>query len=233
MELRKKLFKLLARADLWLLKKIESYSMKDDFGILTPILKRLATLLFILLVVFILGWCVYWILYVGPKPDITDPALQVTHPEVMPSPTPREIGNRWDEHDWLTQSEALELRQQDNVVNLALLENGALLYSRNTSVILDQEYPWQVDNPFGVTNISVEGTVVQLVASGSNYTLNLYQPFVLVSTPDYVHVIDSDGLLWTASLDDTGVLDDIGNVRDNLPIVIAPNENLSASYWRR
>lgn len=207
--------------------------IKEDLGPLQGFLRRVVVYLLIVAVIALILWVVYWyVLHVGPKGSLTDPALQQSVPTAAPTPTARTITDPWAGHTWLSQTDARALREKPNVVNFALLSDGGARYSATSSISFAAETPWQKFRPIGVTGLSVTGTGVTFTADAEEYTLNVLEPFAFGKDPTAIYVVDVQGQVWRASLKDV-VLRPIDEVVATLPIGIVPNPNLSFTTGRQ
>lgn len=198
-----------------------------DLSLAGRIISRLFKLGLIL--VFFAGiiWAVYWFQYYGPRPEISNLERQHTLPTLEPTATALVNTNPWQNEEWMSSAEALNLRLQTNVVNLAYLQGGGAKYSRNHSLILTSV--WQEIKPLGMSELSVEGTSIAFRLNSQKYVLNTYQPFVDAENPSYIYVVDLNGRTWRTNVDliEVVLLEDAVN---SLPIVINPNLNLSFTY---
>ncbi len=228
----------LRNADSWvagltlkLPKRLKGLELRDDLNLLQAFGRRFLVYGIIGLLGFLLLYAGYWLLYTGPRTWLSNPSLQTTIPTSVPTPTTRPIVDLWKDHDWLTSQEALLLREQANVVNLAYLDtNGGVKYSAGYSYVLSSESPWEkAGKPSGISELSVTVTVVNLTARDQQFVLNALQPFVLSYSPNEVFVVDIQGQLWRASLTNLQ-LRSLAEVVDSLPLGIEPNPSLSLSY---
>ncbi len=189
---------------------------------------RLTTAIFILLVVILAISFVYWLNYRVSPPATSDPSYQLKLPTALPTATSVVENNPWKDEAWLTSVEAISLRTQENVLNLAYLEKGGVLYSKEHSFAFN-DATWVESKPLGLTELTLTGTAVQLKAGGYSYTLNVLQPFVQASQPNMVVVVDAQGSVWQADFSSLTITS-VNNVVSGLTIQIFPNPNLSTTY---
>lgn len=190
---------------------------------------KLATFLLVLAVALLVAWFFYWLGYRAPALKTTDPSYQLTLPTALPTAVSVPTINPWNSENWLTAGQARNLREKENVVNLAFLENGGAKYSADHSFTLSSEHPWEQAKPLGVTELTLTETSVLMKAGGYEYTLNILQPFVLASQPTKVIVVDAQGAIWQAELSSLTIAA-LSDVVSGLTITIAPNPNLSFTY---
>lgn len=220
----------IARVTLRLPKRLQGLELRDDLTLAVAITRRIYVYGVLALSAFLVVYVAYWLLFSGPRTRLSDPALQTEIPTAIASPTPRVIIDPWSGHEWFSADEARNLRTQENVINLAYLEDGSAKYSAGFSVVFTGETPWEnAGKPFGVSELSVEVTSVALTAHGQQYTLNVWQPFVLSENSQEIYVVDATGQLWRAPLADLSLVP-LDQVIGDLPAPIAPNPNLSFTY---
>jgi hypothetical protein len=171
--------------------------------------------------------CLLTAIYIaGPQAPLQPTRL----PAVPLTPTAIPIMNTWGTYDTLSQAQARELRDQQNVLNVALLEGGGATYLREYGAIFNPNspFPWrQNDQPIGLTNLTVNGTWVKVGADGQVYSLNVYQGFARLKDPMTLYLVDKDGHIWMAKLSDN-VLKPLSQI--HAPIQIAPNPELSFTF---
>lgn len=199
----------------------------EDLGLAGRILLRLGKLLVFLAIVVAVLWLVYWFLYVGPRPAISNPAQQHVIPTLEPTATAITNANPWQNEEWMSPAEALALRSQANVINLAYLSGGGAKYSRNHSLNLSTG--WQEIKPLGMSELSVTNTSISFKLNGQKYTLNTYQPFVNGENPQYVYIIDLNGRTWRAAVSEVRIAS-LDEAISTLPMMINPNPDLSFTY---
>lgn len=220
----------IARMTLRLPKRLQGLELRDDLELTLAIARRIYVYGVLALSVGFVLYVAYWLFFTGPRTRLSDPVLQTAIPTAIGSPTPRVIVDLWSGHEWLSAADARNLRGQENVINLAFLEDGSAKYSASYSVVYSGEAPWEkAGKPIGVSELSVEVTSVTLTANGQQYTLNVWQPFVLSQNPTQVFVVDATGQLWRAPLAAL-TLQPLAEVVESLPTMIAPNQNLSFTY---
>ncbi len=187
---------------------------------------RFVTAMIFVLIALVVGSFVYWLNYRAPTVPQPD---RLVLPTVLPTPTSVPDTNPWRNEKWLDTEGMRELREKENVVNLAYLDRGEAKYSSEHSYAWYPEVPWVETRPLGVTELTVSGTSVQIKAGGYAYTINVFQPFVLASQPAKVNIVDAKGDVWQADLVSLSIatLDDVVT---GLSITIAPNPNLSVTY---
>jgi len=219
----------------WWAKKTDQtqvdYNLEGDVRLAAKVVRWLRVPLLILICMFLIGWVVYWLLFVGPMSTLTNPQLQNVIPALVPTPTQRVLVEPWDEHPWLSSEEAVFLRGQENVINFALLDDGGALYSSLVSISFSGQSPWEQVKPFSLSQLSVELTAVQMIFQGKDYHLNVWQPFSLFENQAVVYVVDLDGQIWQANLAELTVLS-IQEVVDGLPATVNPNPSLNLTYRR-
>ena len=161
----------------------------------------------------------------GPAPALGPQVL----PPVPTTPTAITFVDVWAPYDKLNQSEARELRSKANVLNVAILDGGGATYLRDYGLRFDPaSSEWSQNNqPFGLTNMSVAGTTVNLGADNQVYTLNMYQGFVRIKDPTTLYLVDSQGHIWMAKLSQQ-LLERLDQLHP--PVEIAPNPNLTFTY---
>lgn len=183
----------------------------------------------VILILILLASFVYWLMWRASAPSTTDPSYQLILPTAASTVTPIPNTNPWQNENWLTAQEARALRNQLNVVNLALLDNGGALYSANHSYRFTGKEPWQQAKPLSMTELTVSGTSATIKAAGYDYTLNVYQPFILASQPTKVIVVDAESHIWQADTQSLTITS-LNDVISGLTTEIAPNSNLSFTY---
>ncbi|PIZ24152.1 hypothetical protein COY48_04510 [Candidatus Collierbacteria bacterium CG_4_10_14_0_8_um_filter_43_86] len=177
---------------------------------------------------FVVWFAYFWFFYRNSDLRDSNPALRNTVPTAISiTVTPNVSSNPWLDGQWLTSQEALGLREQTNVINLALLTNGQAKY-RTDSLVFDRKV-WIQFRPFGLTEASVSGTTVALKINGEHYFLNIYQPFIIEGQWDYVYVVDETGRVWRIAMAQANLVD-LPAAQNSLPVIITPNEDLSLSY---
>ena len=190
---------------------------------------KTVTFVLIMIVASLVISFVSWLLWRAPGLKTTDPSYQFSLSTTQPTATQAAELDPWKDESWLSFEEAQKLRKQENIVNLAYLDRGGAQYSAEHSFVFIPEEPWVKTKPLGLTTLSVTDTAIQIKASGHDYTLNVYQPFVLMSQPEKVVTVDAQGVIWQAELSDLSI-SSLNDVVSKLPIVIAPNPNLTYSY---
>jgi hypothetical protein len=198
--------------------------------------KKRGRLSFIVSFLVVGFWAVGSLIYLsmlwGPKPDIANPNLRVEIPTKLPTTELKPEATFWELHSWLSAEEAIALRQQQNVVNLAWIKDGAAYYSSTSSFSFEgaSNVKWQRANTIGFESTLLEGTRNTFSYTGNEYTLNVFQPF-MVDNSDYVFVFDSKGQLWVTSLK-TIPEETLEAVRSKLPFRLAENSQLSLTFRR-
>jgi len=132
----------------------------------------------------------------SPQPVQTLPT-----PETTLRSTEREQFMK-DYGPWLSTEDALALRKTFGVRNLALVNtNGGVVYSENTFAFLGEE-PWKPMRPPEVVSLRIDETRVTFATNaGREITLNVSQPFVFEGRVEIVYLIDEQGELYGAKLD--------------------------------
>lgn len=154
---------------------------------------------------------------------------QVPTLEVVPTPPPG-TPDVWASHNWLSQAEAASLREHSNVNNLAFLEGGNVLYSTLTvPFTLDQGWQQRTIVPLDVTAMQVTDTYLVLQAAGQEYELNVLMPFVFVSDPLKIYLVDRESNVWQLDFSEASFVEAPGP----LTIELAPNPNLSFTINER
>jgi hypothetical protein len=177
------------------------------------------------IVLIAVGTIIASILFHGPSyPQSTQlPPVQATQ-------TAHPVVDIWGGYEKLTQAQARDLRTQENVFNLGILDGGSIIYLKGYGVRFNPENPgsWQeMNQPPGLTNLSVSGTSIQVGADSKTYTLNLYQGFVRLKDQANLYLVDKDGHIWSTKYSKEVVvsLDQV-----HAPIQIAPNPELNLTY---
>lgn len=194
----------------------------DTFGY------KVASFLFGGTAVVLIGLLVYfWFFYRIGAPKDTDRAYQnmistpvATVTAYAPPTSPI------DNLTWLTTSEALDLRTEENVVNLAYLKRGSSKYA-TVSLVFDST--WETTKPQGVTELQVTGTFVTMKVNGDKYYLNIYQPFVIAGQDQVAFLVDQNGQIWKKALN-TEVFTSLDTVKSSLPTKLEVNPNLNPTY---
>ncbi len=181
----------------------------------------------LMITLFIAWQLIYWLIFVGPASPLTDPKLQYEIATPMAPILDRVPDSWWRSVEWLSQSEARDLRTKPNVANLAFLENGGAKYSKLFSVESSESAPWVRGKPFGMTTLAVTGTSVTFEHSGFTYTLNVYQPFVFRESDSVVYFVNAKGEIWHAEKTSIA-LKPIEEAK--VPQPLAPNANLSFTH---
>jgi hypothetical protein len=133
----------------------------------------------------------------------------------------------WAGVEWLNSEEALDLREQEQVVNLAYLDRGGAKYHPDKSVRFGDN--WVMKKPLGVSNLTLNGTNFEMVVNGDEYSLNVYQPFVIDDQPEVIYLVDDHGQVWMIDWS-PGILVDLEIVQEELQLKLLPNSNLSPTY---
>lgn len=169
----------------------------------------------------------FWFFYRIGAPKDSDPAYQnavntpvATVTAYAPPTSPI------DDLAWLSTSEALDLRTQENVVNLAYLKRGS---SKYTTVSLIFDSTWEATKPQGVTELQVTGTFVTMKVNGDKYNLNTYQPFVIAGQDQVAFLVDQNGQIWKKSLSNEAFAS-LDAVKSSLPLKLEVNPNLNPTY---
>lgn len=194
----------------------------DTFGY------KVASFLFGGTAIVLIGLFVYfWFFHRIGAPKDSDPAYQnmintpvPTVTAYAPNPSPVDI------LAWLSTSEALDLRTQENVVNLAYLNRGGAKYT-DVSLVFNQT--WEMTKPQGITELQVTGTFVTMKVNGDKYVLNVYQPFVIAGQEQVVFIVDQNGQIWKKILNTTDLLS-LDQVQQFLPTKLEVNPNLNPTY---
>jgi len=213
-------------------KALKGLKIEDDLGSLANIFRRLAIVGLIFLVSAIALWFVIWITYVGPRGQLSNPENQLAVATALPkaTPTPNAPSSAWENGGWLSPDEARALRQQPNVINLALLgKDGSVMFSQSFSITFSAESGWTRAKPVNITALEVSQTSVQMTADGKDYVLNVLQPFMFADQQQYVWIVDLQGNLWQI-MSDNVQLDTLENVTSTLPVGLPPNPQLSFSF---
>lgn len=206
-----------------------SETLAEDVALTRKALKITVKFGWALLGVLLLCYVAYWITFIGPKSRLTNQDLQTQIATPIPSPIPNLMSTWTDDHVWLNPDEAMRLRKQLNVVNLALLSDGGARYSATSSLHFSPEDQWRPAVNVQISGLLVEGTRVQLTTEGEQYVLNMVQPFVLESKPSKVYVVDPKGNLFVRDLDPT-TLTPIAQVQNMLQLELPANPNLSLTF---
>lgn len=123
-----------------------------------------------------------------------------------------------------------ELREQENVIHLAYLqENTGVIYGQTS--ILWSHPAWEPNAvaPSGLSNLSMNLTEVTLIWKGETYHLNVYQPFVLQGQANMVYLITLNGSILQMPADQNN-LTDLATARAALPLTLRPNPHLNLSF---
>lgn len=180
----------------------------------------------IAIIILLVGFLGY--LYFTPPADTPETGLP--QEQIIIETLAPPAASPWQDHQWLSQADALNLRSQENVVNLAHLRAGGVRYSASFSVVFAADSPWQqVETPIGIPTYSISGTTVTIRVDGQLYTLNAYQPFVSSNRPNMIYVIDDQGQVWITDLADVS-LSSLEEVQNSLPITLSENPDLSLSF---
>ncbi len=185
----------------------------------------------LLILAVVVGNLVYWLFYIGRPTPLANEEERFEVPEVLVSPETRQIGNTWNQKTWLTQIEALALREEANAVNLAYVTTkGAVYYSPDSGVVFEEDWTMFDRASFPrINSMTPYGTGITLNANGNIYNLNMLQPFVLEAYPEYVFIVDPSGDLWSKAVEDVTFVA-LSDAQASLPIEIAPNSQLSPTY---
>lgn len=194
----------------------------DTFGY------KVASFLFGGTALVLIGLFIYfWFFYRTGAPKDSDPAYQnmistpvATVTAYAPPTSPI------DNLTWLTTSEALNLRTEENVVNLVYLKRGSSKYA-TISLVFDST--WEATKPQGVTELQVTGTFVTMKVNGDKYNLNTYQPFVIAGQDQVAFLVDQNGQIWKKALT-TEVFTSLDTVKSSLPAKLEVNPNLNPTY---
>lgn len=213
--------------DRWLAGKqitADTFSTEKERKFLAWISLRAVAVIMTVIVLVAAGTIIASIIFSGlSRPQSTQlPPVQATqsaHPVV----------DVWSEYDKLSQSEARNLRTQNNVLNLAILDGGGATYLKGYGIRFnpDNPTPWQeMAQPPGFTNLSVIGTSIKVGADNQTYSLNLYQGFVRLRDPTNLYLVDKNGRIWSTKYSKDVVIP----LPVQAPIQIAPNPELNLTY---
>jgi len=173
-------------------------------------------------------WFLYfWFFYRTGTPKDSDPKYQNIIPTAVASVTPYIDDDPWRDTIWITSDEALTLRENTQVVNLAWLGRGEARYT-NKSIVFSSDV-WQKTKPLGLTELKIDGTGFQTNINGYRYYLNIFQPFVINGQPKVVYLVDSRGQIWKIDSDDIKLVD-LESAQNSLSIQISPNPRLSPTH---
>ncbi|KKU33369.1 hypothetical protein A3K29_05510 [Candidatus Collierbacteria bacterium RIFOXYB2_FULL_46_14] len=174
------------------------------------------------------AWFAYlWFFYDLGAPKDADPSFRDYIPTSVASPTTYVIENPWSNTIWLSSSEALALRTQEQVIHLAYLSRGEAKYT-NQSAIFDAN-SWSRTTPLGVSQLSTSGTGVTITVNGSEYHLNILQPFVIANQPQTIFIVDLTGQIWSVGVASANLVD-LQTAQSRLTVTITPNGDLSLTY---
>lgn len=194
----------------------------DTFGY------KVASFLFGSTAVVLIGLLVYfWFFFSIGAPKDSDPAYQnMINTPVATVTAYAPLTSPIDDLTWLTTSEALDLRTEENVVNLAYLKRGSSKYA-TVSLVFDST--WEVTKPQGVTELQVTGTFVTMKVNGDKYNLNTYQPFVIAGQDQVAFLVDQNGQIWKKALSNEAFAS-LDSVKGSLPLKLEINPNLNPTY---
>ncbi len=201
---------------------------EEDFTVVKTIFSWIGKALLVIVPVLAVGYLVFVLFRTGPATPLSDPLSKYFIPEAKPSATPYLISNPWESETWLASSEARALRDQENVINLAFLEDGQALYSKDHSLIFTEE-SWARSKPLGIDDFNIDGTYVHFTVKGADYNLNVYQPFVLSDFPNLIYIADLNGSVWVLDLASANKVS-IQEAVETLTVEIAPNPDLTFTY---
>lgn len=200
------------------------YSLFRTFGF------RAIAVVVIIVFTILAVWVGTWLFYTGSPNQLTNPSLQNSFPTTSPTVTPNSIKKPWDGMTFLSSNQAQSLKEESNVVNFAVLNNGDVSYSAGYGVVYSNDSGWiDAGRPIGFSQLTTTGSSVVLTIHGKDYTINIYQAFSLSQDWGNVYIVDASGKLWKKALiasDFVGI--DI--VLDNVVVTIDPNPNLSLTY---
>lgn len=184
----------------------------------------------IVAVIFLILSFLYYITYVG-EPRVVNPG-----PTTQPIPPTMSIPTQvvpFKDYETLPQAEAIDLRGQPNVINVALLGEGyGARYMRDYGVILDASWE-QVGQSLDYTRVNPPTTNSSwflLEVNRVQYNLNVRQGFIVLpengTAPTYIYVMDQDGTMWRTRLSSEPLVE-LQQAIDALPFEIAPNKDLA------
>lgn len=199
----------------------------QDLSLTGRILARLFKFGLVLALLGGIFWVIYWFQYRGSMPEISNPSQQHILPTIEPSATPILNTNPWQNEYWLSSAEALLLREEENVINLAYLEGGGAKYSTDSSLIFSDG--WQEIKPIGMSELSVSGTATTFVLNGQKYDLNTYQPFVDSGNSEFIYMVDVNSKTWRINANSVRIVS-VEKAINMLTFTINPNPNLSFTY---
>ena len=119
------------------------------------------------------------------------------------------------------------MRTQEQVIHLAYLSRGEAKYT-NQSAIFDAN-SWSRTTPLGVSQLSTSGTGVTITVNGSEYHLNILQPFVIANQPQTIFIVDLTGQIWSVGVASANLVD-LQTAQSRLTVTITPNGDLSLTY---
>lgn len=181
-----------------------------------------------LAVTVFVAWFIYlWFFYDLGAPKDSDPGYRNFIPTAVASPTTYVHNDPWGETNWLTSSEVMALRTQEQVIHMAYLNRGEAKYT-DQSVIFDAK-GWSRTTPLGVSQLATSGTGVTIKVNGFEYHLNTLQPFVIANQPQNIFIVDLKGHIWSIDMANVNFVD-LQTAQSSLPVTITPNGDLSLSY---
>jgi hypothetical protein len=128
---------------------------------------------------------------------------------------------------FFTPQEAQSLRQQENVINVAVLGDGyGARYMRDYAVVLDAPAWTKVSQVFGISAFTPSDSTFTITVNSVSYVLNKHQGFILANRPGTVYIVDEDNNIWECKFSDT-LLVEVGRAQEVLDAVIPANQNLS------
>ena len=223
----------LKRADDWLInRKLRLPKFQEDIGWIKPILPWVVRAIIYIPLGILASWIIYWLLWIGPRTYLSHYSQRLAIPTIQPTATSRLIGNRWDNHSWLSHEDARALRSQVDVINLAYLKSdGSAQFSTGYSASIEEQAWVKFHRPSfpQLTHSSTTSTQVIVDISGQRFNLNIFQPFTHQDHPQQILIIDSTGQVWQADIELVG-LTNLEVAKANLTISIPPNPNLSFTY---
>lgn len=191
--------------------------------------RGMAALGVVALIALILGF-LYFITYVG-TPRVVNPG-----PTTQPIPPTMVIPTQvvpFKDYETLPQAEAIDLREQPNVINVALLGEGyGARYMRDYGVIIDETWE-QVGQSLDYTRVTPpapNATWFLLEVNRVQYSLNVRQGFIVLpengTFPTFIYMMDENGTMWRTRISSEPFVE-LQKAIDALPFEIAPNPELA------